>query len=83
MRAVKTLDAQADLSLSWAHMPFRWFCHEAAQMYYGKSEMHVHSEPYTRKDCMHLRHFFFFFFFFTLFKNKMFNVILQYSNIKF
>ena len=25
-------DAQADLSLLWAHMPFCWFCHEAAQM---------------------------------------------------
>ena len=25
-------DAQADLSLRWAHMPFSWFCHEAAQM---------------------------------------------------
>ena len=25
-------DAQADLSLRWAHMPFRWFCHEAAQL---------------------------------------------------
>ena len=25
-------DAQADLSLRWAHMPFCWFCHEAAQM---------------------------------------------------
>ena len=24
-------DAQADLSLRWAHMPFCWFCHEAAQ----------------------------------------------------
>ena len=23
-------DAQADLSLRWAHMPFCWFCHEAA-----------------------------------------------------
>ena len=23
-------DAQADLSLCWAHMPFCWFCHEAA-----------------------------------------------------
>ena len=22
----------ADLSLRWAHMPFCWFCHEAAQM---------------------------------------------------
>ena len=25
-------DVQADLSLRWAHMPFCWFCHEAAQM---------------------------------------------------
>ena len=25
-------DAQADLSLRWAHMPFCWFCHEVAQM---------------------------------------------------
>ena len=24
-------DAQADQSLRWAHMPFCWFCHEAAQ----------------------------------------------------
>ena len=23
---------QADLSLRWAHMPFCWFCHEAAQI---------------------------------------------------
>ena len=25
-------DAQANLSLSWAHMPFYWFCHEVAQI---------------------------------------------------
>ena len=25
-------DAQADLSLRWAHMPFCWFCHKAAQI---------------------------------------------------
>ena len=25
-------DAQADLSLRWAHMPLCWFCHEAAQI---------------------------------------------------
>ena len=24
--------AQADLNLHWAHMPFYWFCHDAAQM---------------------------------------------------
>ena len=27
-------DAQADLSLRWAHMLFCWFCHDAAQMFY-------------------------------------------------
>ena len=26
------VDAQADLSLRWAHMPLCWFCHEVAQM---------------------------------------------------
>ena len=25
-------DAQADLSLRWAHMAFCWFCHEVAQL---------------------------------------------------
>ena len=25
-------DAQTDLNLRWAHMPFRWFCHEAAHL---------------------------------------------------
>ena len=25
-------DAQADLSLRWAHMPLCWFCHKAAHM---------------------------------------------------
>ena len=25
-------DAQTDLSLRWAHKPFCWFCHEAAEM---------------------------------------------------
>ena len=29
----KTLIRQADLSLRWAHMPFCWFCHEAAQVF--------------------------------------------------
>ena len=26
-------DAQVDLSLRWAHMPFCWFCHEAAHFF--------------------------------------------------
>ena len=29
---MRTADAQADLSLRWAHMPFCWFCHEAAHL---------------------------------------------------
>ena len=28
------VDAQADLSLRWAHIPFCWFCHEAAHFIY-------------------------------------------------
>ena len=35
-------DAQADLSLRWAHMPFCWFCHDAAHLsisYYHKSNL--------------------------------------------
>ena len=36
MRTVKTLirlaASQADLSLRWAHMPFCWFCNEAAHI---------------------------------------------------
>ena len=36
MRTAKTLigwaDAQADLNLRWANMPFCWFCCEAAHM---------------------------------------------------
>ena len=44
-------DAQADLSLRWAHMPFCWFCHEAAHLSFeiwnhcvkhGNSQMHYH-----------------------------------------
>ena len=27
------VDAQADLSLHWANMPFCWFCHEVAQFF--------------------------------------------------
>ena len=27
------VDAQADLNVRWAHMPFCWFCHEAAQFF--------------------------------------------------
>ena len=33
-------DAQADLSLRWAHMPFFWLCHKAAQLLYTTSKAH-------------------------------------------
>ena len=31
-RLIDWADAQADLSLRWAHMPFCWFCHGAAHI---------------------------------------------------
>ena len=45
MRTVKTLwpdwaDAQADLSLCWAHMPFCWFCNEVAHIINVKTSTH-------------------------------------------
>ena len=44
-------DAQADLSLRWAHRPFCWFCHEAAQFM-------VHNLFSTSKAKRKLRGFF-------------------------
>ena len=35
------VDAQADLSLRWMHMPFCWFCHEAAQMFIALFAMNI------------------------------------------
>ena len=32
-------DAQADLSLRWAHTPFCWFCHEAAHIFHSMWEV--------------------------------------------
>ena len=32
-RLIRLGDAQADLSPCWGHMPFCWFCHDAAQMW--------------------------------------------------
>ena len=31
------VDAQADLSLRWAHMPFCWFCHDAAHICFAST----------------------------------------------
>ena len=44
---------QAYLSLRWAHMPFCWFCHEAAQM-----KINQHRSFLTKR----VNAFFFFFF---------------------
>ena len=35
-------DAQADLSLRWAHMPFCWFCHEAALCQQTEAQISLH-----------------------------------------
>ena len=35
------MDAQADLSLHWAHMPFCWFCHEVADIYFCHDEFDI------------------------------------------
>ena len=37
-------DAQADLSLRWAHVPFCWFCHDAAHLFsfFSVCQLHVH-----------------------------------------
>ena len=35
LRSKDSQDAQADLSIRWAHMPFCWFCHEVAQLMKG------------------------------------------------
>ena len=37
-------DAQADLSLHWAHMPFCWFCHEVVHMPHpNDTQVNVHT----------------------------------------
>ena len=34
-------DAQAHLSLCWAHMPFCWFCHEAAHLWVSEHNFYM------------------------------------------
>ena len=43
-------DAQADLSLRWAHMPFCWFCLEAAQITKHNSKQNLHKKRCTMVD---------------------------------
>ena len=33
------VDAQADLSLRWAHMPLCWFCHDAAHLAFASGKV--------------------------------------------
>ena len=40
-------DAQADLSLRWAQMPFCWFCHEAAYMQISETLGKLEPPPRT------------------------------------
>ena len=34
-------DAQADLSLRWAHFPFCWFCHEVAHLVFTSKKVNI------------------------------------------
>ena len=42
---------QADMNLRWAHMPIRWFCHDAAQI---MAELFLEMTQWKKKLCMHL-----------------------------
>ena len=45
-------DAQADLSLHWAHMPLCWLCHEAARMsYYVGSLLEIEWKLWNINTC--------------------------------
>ena len=41
-------NTQADLSLCWAHMPFRWFCHATAHLYLKK----IKHESLCMSECV-------------------------------
>ena len=43
-------DAQADLSLRWAHMPFCWFCHKAAHFTYPENVTERSRECHNQKQ---------------------------------
>ena len=47
------VDAQADLSLHWAHMSFCWFCH--AVVHIGRSKGKCALMAYSRKTQINLR----------------------------
>ena len=56
MQAAKTsdwADAQADLSVHWAHRSFCWFCHEMAHHLIRKGQRCGSlSEPHHAKTCL-------------------------------
>ena len=41
-------DAQADLSLDWAHMPFCWFIHEVVHFIFRRDIMPTEKHYYVR-----------------------------------
>ena len=48
-------DAQADLSLRWAHMPFCRFCHALARIYYEGSDQDTHLHHLIKTFFVHLK----------------------------
>ena len=47
--------AQADLSLRWAHMPFCWFCHEAAQIWFLAYPTGISTWLTGARKCRYIR----------------------------
>ena len=47
-------DAQADLSLHWAHRSFCWFCHEAAQINFAASAVNEKFESKLKQHPLKL-----------------------------
>ena len=48
-------DAQADLSLRWAHMLFCWFCHEAALIWNSRKASSKEPHPWSYWAAAHAR----------------------------
>ena len=46
MRRAKTL-IRTDLSLRWVHMPFCWFCHEAAEALFHNAQCFATDERFV------------------------------------
>ena len=86
------VDAQADLSLRWAHMPFCWFCHEAAHTGNGQNFsfslliryeyryfLHWYSSGENDENLQHVKINGFFFFKFDSLKSLKISLKLNYN----